>query len=157
MPATALRPITKARSASAKSTSSTSPLRNEVAHANSKPTSGAIAATYAVANGAVLTAAPVSIDPYVLASRHETIFEGSQIEGALSRRLGQTQGRGRKDLLSFDANHKALAKETSGDRGCAARTYPRQASQERGDAQRVAARAPSGQRRPYLRRAPPGV
>jgi D-alanyl-D-alanine carboxypeptidase (penicillin-binding protein 5/6) len=32
------------------------------------------------------TATPVSIDPYVLASRHETIFEGSQIEGALSRR-----------------------------------------------------------------------
>jgi hypothetical protein len=30
-------------------------------------------------------AAPLSIDPYELASRHETIFEGSQIEGALSR------------------------------------------------------------------------
>src|SRR5215211_1760822 len=93
----------------------------------------------------VLTAAPVSIDPYVLASRHETIFEGSQIEGALSRRRWQTQRAGRKDLLSFDAHHKALAKETSGDRGCAARTDSRQASKERGDAQRVAAHPPSGQ------------
>src|SRR5829696_1183809 len=92
-----------------------------------------------------------------LASRHETIFEGSQIEGALSRRLRQTQrGGGRKDLLSFDAHHKALAKETKGEWGCRARTDPRQASKERGDAQRVAAKSPSGKRRPYLRRAPPG-
>ena len=33
-----------------------------------------------------LPAAPVSIDPYVVGSQYETIFEGSQIEGALSRR-----------------------------------------------------------------------
>ncbi len=32
-----------------------------------------------------LTAAPVSIDPCVLVSGYEAIFEGSQIEGALSR------------------------------------------------------------------------
>lgn len=89
-----------------------------------------------------LTAAPVSIDPCVLASRHETIFEGSQIEGALSRRRWQSQGRGRKDLLGVDAHHKALAKEASGERGCGARAYPRQAFQERSDAQRVAAQAP---------------
>ena len=38
------------------------------------------------------TAAPLSIDPYELASRHETIFEGSEIEGALSRRRWQSQG-----------------------------------------------------------------
>ena len=44
MPGTAWKSITKAWSASAKSTSSTSPLRNEVAHENSKPTSSAIAA-----------------------------------------------------------------------------------------------------------------
>src|SRR5215207_4827644 len=62
-----------------------------------------------------------------------------------------------KDLLSFDAHHKALAKETKGEWGCRARTDPRQASKERGDAQRVAAKSPrSGKRRPYLRRAPPG-
>ena len=57
------------------------------------------------------TAAPVSIDPYVVASRHETIFEGSQVEGALSRRRRQTQRGGRQDLLGVDAHHKALAKE----------------------------------------------
>src|SRR5215203_4061272 len=73
------------------------------------------------------TAAPVSIDPYVVAFGHETIFEGSQIEGALSRRLRQTQGAGRKDLLGFDALHKALAKKTSRDRGCRARADSRQA------------------------------
>jgi mannose-6-phosphate isomerase-like protein (cupin superfamily) len=44
MPGTAWRSITKAWSASAKSMGSTSPLRNEVARENSKPTSGAIAA-----------------------------------------------------------------------------------------------------------------
>ena len=76
---------------------------------------------------AYLTAAPVSIDPYVVAFGHETIFEGSQIEGALSRRLRQTQGAGRKDLLGFDALHKALAKKTSRDRGCRARADSRQA------------------------------
>src|SRR5215210_136917 len=73
------------------------------------------------------TAAPVSIDPYVVAFGHETIFEGSQIEGALSRRLRQTQGAARKDLLGFDALHKALAKKTSRDRGCRARADSRQA------------------------------
>jgi hypothetical protein len=62
-----------------------------------------------------LTAIPVSIDPYVLVSRHETIFEGPQIKDALSRRRWQSQGRGRKDLLSFDAHHKALAQEASRD------------------------------------------
>src|SRR5215216_7122743 len=50
---------------------------------------------------------------YVVASRHETIFEGSQVEGALSRRRRQAQGRGREDLLGVDAHHKALAKEAS--------------------------------------------
>jgi transposase len=42
----------------------------------------------------------------VVACRHETIFEGSQIEGALSSRLRQTQGGGRKDLLCFYATIK---------------------------------------------------
>jgi hypothetical protein len=37
-----------------------------------------------------LTAPPVSIDPYVVASRHETIFEGSEIEGARRRGRWQT-------------------------------------------------------------------
>jgi hypothetical protein len=46
----------------------------------------------------------------VLASRHETIFEGSEIEGALSGRLGQTQGSGRKDLLGIDATIKRWLK-----------------------------------------------
>ena len=59
----------------------------------------------------LVTAARVSIDPCVLVCGHETIFEGSQIEGALSRRLGQAQGRGRQDLLGVDAHHKALAQE----------------------------------------------
>jgi hypothetical protein len=48
----------------------------------------------------------------VLVSRHEAIFEGSEIEGALSRGRRQTQGGGCKDLLGVDANHKALAKKT---------------------------------------------
>jgi hypothetical protein len=63
------------------------------------------------------SAAPVSIDPCVLASRHETIFEGSQIEGALSGRLRQTQGGGSQDLLGVDAHHKAWLKRRreSGD------------------------------------------
>src|ERR687889_2692860 len=102
--------------------------------------------------GSVLTAAPVSIDPYVLASRHETIFEGSQIEGALSRRLRQTQGGGRKDLLCFYAHHKALAQETSRDWRCQAQADPWQTLQERCNASRVASTASGGKRRPYPRR-----
>ena len=47
---------------------------------------------------------------YVLASGHETIFEGSEIEGALGRRRRYTQGAGSEDLLGVDAHHKALAK-----------------------------------------------
>ena len=42
----------------------------------------------------------------MLASGYEAIFEGSEIEGALSRRRRYTQGGGRKDLLRFDAHHK---------------------------------------------------
>src|SRR5215213_9421759 len=102
----------------------------------------------------LLTAAPVSIDPYVLASGHETIFEGSQIEGAGRRRRWQTQGGGRKDLLFVDAHHKALAKETSRNGGRRAKSDPWQARKERGDAPELAAKAPSGKRRPYLRTTP---
>ena len=58
-----------------------------------------------------LTAVPVNIDPCVLASGHETVFEGSQIQGALGRRCRYTQGAGRQDLLGVDAHHKTLAKE----------------------------------------------
>jgi hypothetical protein len=65
-----------------------------------------------------LTAAPVSIDPYVLASGHETVFEGSEVEGALGRRCWQAQGGARQDLLRVDAHHKTLAKKTNRDRGC---------------------------------------
>src|SRR5215203_7520142 len=53
-----------------------------------------------------VTAVPVSIDPCVLACGNETIFEGSQIEGALSRRLRHTQGGGSEDLLGVGAYHK---------------------------------------------------
>src|SRR5829696_6773821 len=102
------------------------------------------------------TAAPVSIDPCVVASWHETVFEGSQIEGVSRGRLGRTQAGCREDLLGVDANHKALAQEEEGDRVRRARADPRQARKERGDAQGVAARAPAGQRRPYLGRAPRG-
>ncbi len=77
----------------------------------------------------------------MLVSRHEAIFEGSEIEGARCRRRRYTQGRGRKDLLGIDAHHKALAEETSRDGGCGAQADPRQAPKERGDAQRVAAKA----------------
>ena len=91
-----------------------------------------------------ITAAPVSIDPCVVASWHETVFEGSEIEGALGRRRRNAQGGGRQDLLCFDANHKALAKATKVDGGRGAESDPRQACQERGDAKRVAARAPGG-------------
>ena len=45
------------------------------------------------------------------AEGHETVFEGSQVEGALGRRRRYTQGGGRQDLLGVDAHHKALAKE----------------------------------------------
>src|SRR5829696_237611 len=45
------------------------------------------------------TATPVSIDPCVVASFHETVFEGSEVEGALGRRCRYTKGRGRKHLL----------------------------------------------------------
>src|SRR5215217_213991 len=82
----------------------------------------------------VLTAAPVSIDPYVVASRHETVFEGSQVKGARRRRCRDAQGGGREDLLCVDAHHKALDKEASRDRGRGARADPRQALQERSDA-----------------------
>src|SRR5215210_3399725 len=103
-----------------------------------------------------LTAAPVSIDPCVVAFGHETVFEGSEIEGACRRRRRQTQAGGRQDLLGVDANHKALAQEEEGEQGRGARTDPRQARKERGDAQGVVAEAPGGQRRPYPRRTPRG-
>src|SRR5829696_3686650 len=61
--------------------------------------------------GELLTAAPVSIDPCVVASFHETVFEGSEVEGALGRRCRYTKGRGRKHLLGVDAHHKALAQK----------------------------------------------
>src|SRR5215218_6926518 len=92
-------------------------------------------ATYSVLGApASLTAAPVSIDPYVVASRHETVFEGSQVKGARRRRCRDAQGGGREDLLCVDAHHKALDKEASRDRGRGARADPRQALQERSDA-----------------------
>ena len=78
-----------------------------------------------------LTAVPVSIDPCVLASGNETIFEGSEIEGSLSRRRRHTQPGGSDDLLSVGAYHKTLVKETSGDRRCAAKSDPWQALLER--------------------------
>jgi transposase len=43
---------------------------------------------------------------HVLASGHETVFEGSEIEGALGRRGRYAQDRGREDLLGVDAHHK---------------------------------------------------
>src|SRR5215216_1476156 len=92
----------------------------------------------------------------MLVSGNEAIFEGSEIEGARRRRRRYTQGGGRKDLLCFDAHHKALAKETSRERGCRAQADPWQASQEGSDAQRVAAPPPAGQRRPHPRRAQRG-
>ena len=91
-----------------------------------------------------LTAAPVSMDPYVLVSGHETVFEGPEIEGTGRRRCRNAQGGGRKDFLGVDAHHKALAQEASGNGGRPAKSDPWQACQERGDAQRVAARAPGG-------------
>src|SRR3712207_628518 len=92
----------------------------------------------------------------MLTSRHEAIFEGSEIEGALSRRRRYTQGGGRKDLLGIGAYHKALAKEASRDRRCGAQADPRQTPQEEHCAQRVAAKAPGGKRRPHLRGAQRG-
>jgi hypothetical protein len=44
-------------------------LRNEVAHENSKPTSGAIAATYAVADGAVLRQNLVSVNRTIVGAQ----------------------------------------------------------------------------------------
>jgi transposase len=41
----------------------------------------------------------------MLVSRHEAIFEGSEIEGALSRGRRYTQGAGRKDLLGIGAHY----------------------------------------------------
>ena len=75
----------------------------------------------------------------MLVSRHEAIFEGPEIEGARRRRRRYTQGAGRKDLLGVDAHHQALAKKTSGDRGCAAQADPWQTLQEGSDAPRVSA------------------
>src|SRR5215211_3167688 len=103
-----------------------------------------------------LTAAPVNIDP-VLASGHETVFEGSQVEGALGSRRRYAQGGGRKDLLGVHRILKKLTQKASGDRGRETRTDPRQASQEGGDARRVAAKAPRSQRRPHTRGAPRGL
>src|SRR5215217_4464163 len=104
----------------------------------------------------LLTAVPVSIDPCVLACGNETIFEGSEIEGALSRRLRHTQGGGSEDLLGVGAYHKALVKETSRDWRCAAKSDPWQALQEGHSAQRVAAPPPGGKRGPHSRRAQRG-
>ena len=53
----------------------------------------------------------------MLASGHETVFEGSEIEGALGRRRRYAQGAGRQDLLGVDAHHKALAKKQRKETG----------------------------------------
>jgi transposase len=74
----------------------------------------------------------------VVASRHETKFEGPEIEGARCRRLRQAQGRSREDLLCFYAHHKALAKKTSRDWGSQVQADPWQTLQQRGNAKRVA-------------------
>ncbi len=71
-----------------------------------------------------LTAVPVSIDPCVLVSGNETIFEGPEIEGARRCRCWQAQGGDRKDLLGVDAHHKALAKEASRDGDVEPRVIP---------------------------------
>ena len=60
----------------------------------------------------------------MLASKDEAIFEGSEIEGALSRRCRKTQGGARKDLLGVYAHHKTLAKKTSREWGCGAQADP---------------------------------
>ena len=57
----------------------------------------------------------------MLASRHETIFQRSEAEGAGRHRRGNTQGGGREDLLRVGADRKALAQEAPGDRGRAAK------------------------------------
>src|SRR5215211_933878 len=88
----------------------------------------------------------------MVASRHETVFEGSEIEGARRRRRRYAQGAGREGLLCIGAHHKALAEKASRDRGCAAKSDPRQALKERGSASKLAAQAPAGQRRLHLRR-----
>jgi hypothetical protein len=102
---------------------------------------------YGVAGVALQRHAQVSI--HVLASGHEALFEGPEIESACRRRCRKTQGGGRKDLLGVGADHKALAEETSGEGGCGAQADPRQALQERGDAPTLAAKAAGDQRRPY--------
>jgi hypothetical protein len=60
----------------------------------------------------------------VLVFGHETIFEGPQIEGAGRRRCRDALREGRKDLLCFDAYHKALAKEASGNGDVEPRAIP---------------------------------
>ena len=82
----------------------------------------------------------------MLVSGNETIFKGSEIEGASRRRRRYTQAAGRKDLLGVDAHDKTLAQEASGDRRCGTQAYPRQALQEGYDAPKLAAKAPAGQR-----------
>lgn len=89
---------------------------------------------YGVAGVALQRHAQVSI--HVLASRHQALFEGPEIESACRRRCRKTQGGGRKDLLGVGADHKALAEETSGEGGCGAQAGPRQALQERAMLQR---------------------
>ena len=76
----------------------------------------------------------------MLVSGNETIFEGSEIEGARRRRRRYAQGAARKDLLGFDAHDETLAKEASGERRCATQADPRQAPQEGYDAPTLLAR-----------------
>jgi hypothetical protein len=106
-----------------------------------KEMAGAIPNAMALLEG-ILTAVPVKIDPHMLASGNEAIFEGPEIEGTRRRRRRQTQRAGRKDLLGSDADHKALVKEAARDRGRGAQADPRQALQERDTAPKLAAKAP---------------
>jgi hypothetical protein len=53
----------------------------------------------------------------VLASRHETVLQGSEAPRARRRRRRDTQGGDRQDLLRVGADHQVLAQAPSRDRG----------------------------------------
>src|SRR5215208_3410527 len=84
-------------------------------------------------------------------SLHESVFEGSQSEGAGGGRSWDAKGGGREDLRDLLALDQTLAKETKRNGRGRCQSPARSTGCQRGDARRVVARSSSEELRSHPR------
>jgi hypothetical protein len=94
----------------------------------------------------LLTAACMMLDPR-RDSLHESVFEGSQSEGAGGGRSWDAKGGGRGDLRDLPALDQTLAKEAKRNGRGRRQSPARSPGRQRDDARRVVARSSSEQSR----------